>query len=108
MKTDALVTAPHVFPAPVDGYHWSKLKSHYDPALIKTALETDKRFENVKNLIDNEKDIVGFWFTTPNMAVARNAIKKLLGKNHGLMVFEGASDRSARTRQIQALRQSST
>ncbi len=104
LRAFAIVIAPANNPPPPGEYHWHKLKKYYDPAALKEKLQADKRFIFQQDLIDHDRDIVGFAFEASNMAQFRNAVKKILGKDHGMMVTEMGSSYASRKLQIQTYR----
>jgi hypothetical protein len=104
LRAFAIVVAPANNPSPPGEYHWHKLKNYHDPAALKKKLMADKRFTFQQDLIDHDRDIVGYGFETSNMAQFRNAVKKILGPDHGLMVTEMGSSRASRKLQIQTYR----
>ncbi len=80
------------------------MKPYCNPAALKEALLQDKRFVFEKELLDYEGDIVGYSFETKNMAQFRNAVKKTLGKDHGLIVTEMGSSSAVRKMMLQTYR----
>lgn len=104
LRTEAIVTAPpRESPSP-GKYHWQKMENFCDAKKLEKELRADKRFIFRQTLIDHEKDTVGYCFETPNMAQFKNAVKKTLGKNHRLTVFEVSSCRHTRQQEIEKMR----